>query len=109
MGANLKYREEPLTFRRKQTHDLNKFLRSLTKESENVVETLVELLKHTDPKIRLTAASKLGDFLTTVAEIVDKDNLQRLLLESKNPERGRNLALEDDDTPQINFDQIQDI
>lgn len=106
MGANLKYKDEPISFRRRQTHDLTKLLRSLNKESDDVVEILVELTKSQDEKIKLAAASKLVDLQVEVAELINKDGLQRLLLESKNTNAARGLAPEDDDTPQIDFTTI---
>jgi len=111
MGQNLSaYREETLTFKRKNSHDLAKLLRSLTKESEDAVGILVTLMKSQDEKLRFQAASKLLDLQRQVAEDINKDNITRTLLESKNSERSRSLTPEEqDNVPLVDFGTILDV
>jgi hypothetical protein len=108
MGANLKLREENITFRRKQTY-LKKLNKILEDVEDEVVEALLKILRETkDEGKRMQAATKLMDLRIQVSGIINTDEIQRLLLETKNPDRVRNLVPEDDDVPQINFTDIVD-
>lgn len=107
MGANLKVSE--VGFHRKQSHPLSKLLRSLTAESTDAVEILVEIMnsKDSDNKIRLAAASKLLDLQRQIANDIEEDQLKRVLC---NVKFGGPRDLEvDDDTPQIDFTQVIDV
>lgn len=108
MGANLKISSSPITFRRKQRHESAKLLSSLTAESQDAVEVLVALLKSTDAKIRMAAADKLLTFQVQIAENVNRDSIQRLLLESKYGKNDGSYETEDN-TPLIDFGNIQDV
>jgi hypothetical protein len=110
MGANLRHREENITFRRKQKHQLNKLDKILADIEDEVVEALLKILRETkDEGKRMQAATKLMDLRIQVSGIINTDEIQRLLLETKNPDRVRNLVPEDDDdVPQINFTDIVD-
>lgn len=109
MGAQLKtYKEEALSFRRRQKHALAKTIKLIDKETEVIVETLVELLKSEDEKVRLQAAAKLMDYQIAIAEHINRDEIQRVLLELKNPTGSRGLV-EDDNSPSIDFSTIQNI
>lgn len=107
IGANLKVRE--VGFQRKQTHPLSKVLKALTAESQDAVDILVGLMTSdkTDDKTKLAAASKLLDLQRQVAADINQDELQRLIANVKfgGP---RQLELEDDDTPQIDFTTVID-
>jgi HEAT repeat protein len=83
-------------------------LRDLSKETEGAVEILVALLKSADERVRLQAANKLLDLRKECEVIINTDDIQRMLLESKNPDRVRGLV-EDDDSPDIDFTQIQNV
>lgn len=109
MGANLKLREENITFRRKQKHQLNKLDKILADIEDEVVEALLKILRETkDEGKRMQAATKLMDLRIQVSGIINTDEIQRLLLEIKNPDRVRKLVPDDDDVPQINFTDIVD-
>ena len=103
MGANLRLKEEKISFLRKQSHDLKSLLRSVTKETEDAVAIIVKCMESKDEKMRFAAASKLLDMRKDLAVTINTDDIQRMLLESKNPDRVKNLVPEDDDTPQIDF------
>lgn len=111
MGQNLAaYKEEALTFRRKQKHPLAKLIAAMTKESEGMLEKLIELSNNEDSKIRLAAISKFYDVYKDSVEAENKDNITRTLLESKNPERSKNLVPEEGDSvPLVDFSTIQDV
>lgn len=107
MGVALK--ERPLTFRRKQKHELSELLKELKKEGVEALERLVELAKTTqDEKIRLNANTAVIEKLVEVAELVNKDETTRTLGEFKYNKDGPR-ELEEDDTPSIDFSNIQDV
>lgn len=109
MGAPLKLRESRIDFRRKHKHGLAKLLAGLTKESDDAVAVLVKCMTQTaDVKLSFEAAKKLLDMRKECEVIINTDDIQRMLLESKNPDRSRDLVADDDDTPQIDFSNIQD-
>lgn len=109
MGANLKLREENITFRRKQKHQLNKLDKILADIEDEVVEALLKILRETkDEGKRMQAATKLMDLRIQVSGIINTDEIQRLLLETKNPDRVRNLVPDDDDVPEVNFTNLID-
>lgn len=102
-------REENITFRRKQKHELKKLDKILSDIEDEVVDALLKILRETkDENKRMQAATKLMDLRIQVSGIINTDEIQRLLLETKNPDRVRNLVPEDDDVPQINFTDIVD-
>lgn len=111
MGQNLKIREIPVTFQRKQTHELTKLLRSLTKQSEAAVAALVKLLDSADEKIVLAAAKSIVDALAQASDIVNKDDISRVLMELKHNPNGKKLTTdledEEEDVPSIDFHTIQ--
>lgn len=107
MGVQLKLKEDTISFRRKQSHELKSLLRSLNKETENAVEIIVSLMQSPDEKMRLAAATKLLDMHKEVSVIINTDDIQRMLLESKNPDRNRTLI--EDDTPMVDFETVQDV
>lgn len=108
MGAHLRLREEKIDFRRKNSHGLKSMLRDLTKETEGAVAVLVKLLASQDERVRLQAANKLLDLRKECEVIINTDDIQRMLLESKNPDRVRGLV-DDDDTPDVDFSTVREI
>lgn len=109
MGANLKVREEKITFRRKQSHDLKKLDKLLEKEMVDALEKLVYIMNNSkDDRLVLQAANKILDMRKDVATLINTDDIQRLLLESKNPDRVPQLV-EDDDSPAVDFTKIQEV
>lgn len=110
MGQILKYKEDTISFRRRQKHPLNNLLKELTLETEGAVKTLKELLTSADDKIKLQAASKLLEFTASVSEAINEDDLKRLFMQSKHEAAGGGKGLiPDDDTPLVDFNQIQDV
>ncbi len=72
------------------------------------MEVIAKLLESTDEKVRMAAATKLLDLRKEIAVIINTDEIQRLMLESKNPERGKQLSVdEDEDDPAYGFDVIE--
>lgn len=108
MGVQLKHKEEKIDFRRKQKHGLKGILKDLTDEWDTLLPELVKLAKSTDERIKMQALSKLWDMRKECEQIINTDDIQRMLLESKNPDRVRGL-IEDDDTPDVDFTQIQNV
>lgn len=87
---------------------MTKLLRSVGKETDAAVEVIAKLLESTDEKVRMAAATKLLDLRKEIAVIINTDEIQRLMLESKNPERGKQLSVdEDEDDPAYGFDVIE--
>lgn len=105
MGRHLKVVERG--FARKNTHELTKLLKSLEKESQEAVETLIALMKSTEvsDKIKLEAACKLLDMQKEVAESINTDELQRTIANFKFG--GPRQLEEEDDVPEISFDIVQ--
>ena len=107
MGAQLKVREEKISFRRKQEHDLKSLKKMLLKEQKAAVDVLAKLMNSQDEKIAMQAASKMLDLLKEVTNAIDADDIKRMFLESKNPERTGQLSVDDDDTPDVDFTRLQ--
>ena len=91
-------------FIKRNPHNLTKLLRSLTKESESAIETLVELLKSEDERIRLMAAKELIAMQVAVSSEIDRDQIQRLIA---NARMGGSKPLGVDGAyPSVNFEDI---
>jgi hypothetical protein len=107
MARHLKVTERG--FARKNKHELTALLKKLNAESDSAVEILVYLMnkKDQDDKIVLQAASKLLDLQREVAQDINNDEMQRLISNVKfgGPKQ---LEVDDDDTPEINFLEIID-
>lgn len=106
MGRHLKAIEQG--FARKSRHELAAILKKLTAESEDAVEKIVAIMNESkDDRLVLSAASKLLDMQRQIALDINNDNMQRLIANVKfgGP---RQLSVEDDDTPKINFTDIID-
>lgn len=107
MGVHLK--ETPLTFRRKNKHPLEKLVKLTGKEMEDMVENLVKLSKSEDQKIALGATKEIIDLHVTSVDKVEKDDITRTLAEMKmNPDAKQLEMVDEDDTPTICFDEIQE-
>lgn len=107
MGAQLRVVEQG--FHRRQSHDLTKLLRALSKESDNVVEVLLKLMKSESDKIKMAAVAKFFDIQYEVAEAINRDQMQRLLANAKYGGPKQLGVDDDDDTPQIDFSEIQKV
>lgn len=107
MGAQLRIVEQG--FHRRQSHDLTKLLRALSKESDNVVEILLKLMTSESDKIKMAAVAKFFDIQYEVAEAINRDQMQRLLANAKYAGPKQLGVDEDDDTPQIDFSEIQKV
>jgi hypothetical protein len=104
----LQYKEDKLTFRRTNKHELKKLILAMNNKTDKVVEKLMKLIESPDEKVSLMAIAKFLDIYKESTVAVSTDEIQRLLLESKNPDRVRGLV-EDDDTPTLDFTTVQDV
>lgn len=109
MGANLRVREAKISFRRKQKHGLSKLLKSVTDASDDALEVIVKLMKSDDERVAKSAADKILDLRKELEVIINTDEIQRMMLESKNPDRKGALEDDDDDTPEVDFTEVQQI
>ena len=102
--------EEREIKRRKRPDELAKLIRALDKHSQAAVETLGRLCKSEDPKIALDAAKSLTKLLAEVKGQDDTRKLQNIMLHHKlNPGKPLLPEDEDDDTPLVEFDIIQNV
>lgn len=106
MGAQLKVQE--VGFLRRQSHDLKKPISLITKEAEKIVRRLLELIDSTDEKIAKDACDILLKHLSSMSEQRDRDEIQRRLAHLKYG-GGKTFETEEDDTPLVNFEDIQQI
>ena len=63
--------------------DLKKLHTDIKRHSKAAIDALVSMLDSTDPKIKLTAATKLLEFQVSVAKELSSDQMQRLIAEVK--------------------------
>lgn len=78
----------------------------------DALEKLVHIMKNSkDERLVAQVSKQILDMRKEVAVLINTDEIQRLLLESKNPDRVKQLTTEDDedDTPQVDFSNIQDV
>lgn len=110
MGAQLKVREEKISFRRKQSHDLKKLNGLLEKEMIEALEKLVHTMNNSkDERLVAQVAKQILDMRKEVAVLINTDEIQRLLLESKNPDRVKQLTVDDEDeVPEVTM-EIQEV
>jgi hypothetical protein len=107
VGVHLK--EKPLSFRRKNKHELNQLLKDLKDEGAKALARMVALAESSkDEKIKLNTDKAIVEMLIEVADIINKDDTTRTLGEFKYNKDGPR-ELEEDDTPQIDFNEIQDV
>ena len=91
-------------------HELQKLSTDLKKVNKRAVETLEELLKDPDPKVKLQAARELVRMYIHVADLVRKDTVQAKLLDMKlnGALVGNGSTAGDDDTPALDFNNISE-
>ena len=92
---------------RNKPDELLKIIKALEKKSAAAVETLGKLCADESPKIRLEAAKAILDTIKEMKDQVEKQDLQRILVQAK-LNMLRPPALEDDMTPKIDFNLIQE-
>jgi hypothetical protein len=99
-----------LAFTRKAAHKLARTINALEKEVPEAIKMLSKLMESKDEKIALEACKTL---LRTFAEMEDqksKDEITRLVAEGKFGDGSKRLVPDDEDnTPYICFDTIQDV
>lgn len=107
IGAQLKVRESD-GFHRRQSHDLAKMLRSMNKESEEALKVLLKLMESTDERIRLESVKLFMTIYKEIANTINDDQMRRLIAAAKfgGP---RQLEIDEDDTPLVDFNNIQDV
>ena len=93
---------------RNKPDELLKIIKALEKKSAAAVETLGKLCADESPKIRLEAAKAILDTIKEMKDQVEKQDLQRILVQAKlnmlkPPER------EEDMTPRIDFNTIAEL
>jgi hypothetical protein len=88
-------------------HELAKMVRQLKKISAKAVEVLEQGLTSQDERVRMIAAEKLIKFYMDAAEAQRADEIKAMLLDIKaNGLIGRGSTTDDDDTPALDFDNI---
>lgn len=107
MGANLRTVE--VGFLRKQNHSLSKPIRLIEKETQAIVEKLMKLIDSTDEKIAKDACDILLTHLAKMTEQRDRDEILRRMAHLKHGGGKSFETEEEDDTPIICFDQIQEV
>lgn len=108
MGQNLKVVE--VGFLKRQNHELNKPIRLIAKELEDIISRLLKLTQSEDEKIAQKACESLLDHYAKMVEQKDRDEIQRRLAHIRYGDGSKTLTMEDDDSaPAIDFDNIQDV
>lgn len=96
------------TIVRNKPDELLKIIKALEKKSSKAVETLGKLCEDESPKIRLDAAKAILDTIKDMKDQVEKQDLQRILVQAK-LNMSRPPGPDEDKTPQIDFSTIQEI
>lgn len=109
MGKNLKVREVALTFQRKQTHGLTRLRNKLIKELEDSLDVLVTIRddKTMDMKARREASKDIIRFGIEVEELINADQMTRLLAEARLGSGTKQLETEDN-TPYLDFSTVRE-
>ena len=91
--------------------DLKKLDKELSKVSKDAVDVLTEMLKHTDVRIRMQAATKLLELGLEVKKTISSDQIQRVIAEIKLGGGSKTLEIEDaaKKRPIVNFSEIRSI
>lgn len=110
MSEYIKVKERPVTFIKKK-HDLKELLKLVGKETEAAVRVLADAMndEKEDKKVRRECAKTLIDLKISVAEAVDRSEMQRMIAEIKiNPNAAKSLEAEDDfKRPVLDFNTIR--
>ena len=91
---------------RNKPHELEKVIKSLTAESAKAVKKLALLCDNEDSKIALEASKALLSNLKEMSTAYHRDEMQGLLVQAKL--NGGFTPIEDDDTPMVDFNSIQE-
>lgn len=93
---------------RNKPDELLKIIKALERKSVKAVETLGALCEDENPKVRLEASKAILDTIKDMKDQVEKQDLQRILVQAKlNVLKPPNPS--EDNTPKICFDTIQEI
>lgn len=95
----------------REGHELDKAIKKIAKEAELAIGVLSEIAanKENDVRVRQTAASDILSHLQKMAESRNKQQMAELIAEFKVAGRSGSLsAIEEDDTPEVNFTDIPD-
>jgi hypothetical protein len=105
MGELVEARAQPIF---KKEHELTDLLKKLKKLSKKTIEVLEQGLESKDERIKQQAANKIMDYLISMSKEVNQDQLARLVLEVKTSGLigAGSTATQDDNTPELNFDEI---
>ena len=102
----ISYVEEKPSFVKK-SHELDKLLKKLSKESDGAVDFLREMMedKTIDTKYRIDCASKIIAFQMETAKDINTENIQRLVAEIKM--KGPTQLVPQNKTPLVDFNTIR--
>lgn len=92
--------------------DLKKLMKDLNKSSKTAIDVLLSLMaSDVDPKIKLTAATKLLELQVAVAKEINTDQLQRLIADVKHGAASKSsISLKDDpNRPLVDFTTIRSV
>lgn len=93
---------------RNKPDELLKIIKALERKSAKAVETLGKLCEDENPKVRLEASKAILDTIKDMKGQVEKQDLQRILVQAKlNMSVPQNPL--NDNTPLINFNEIQSV
>ena len=99
--------EQKVIKRRQTTSALSKIIKELDKAAPEAVSGLVSLSKSQDEKIKLDACKAILSLRDDMQDKAEKRELQLMLVQHK---LGNGVRREDeDDTPTVDFEQIQEI
>ena len=90
----------------KSTHELTKMMKALKKLNDKAILVLDKAMDSTDEKIRVAAAEKTIKFYADAAKEIRQDEINSTLIEMKLGLIGQGSTSQEDNTPQLNFDEI---
>lgn len=90
----------------KSTHELTKMMKALKKINDKAIRVLDAAMDSEDEKIRVAAAEKSIKFYADAAKEIRQDEINSTLIEMKLGLIGQGSTAQDDNTPQLNFDEI---
>lgn len=90
----------------KSTHELTKMMKALKKLNDKAILVLDKAMDSTDEKIRVAAAEKTIKFYADAAKEIRQDEINSTLIEMKLGLIGQGSTAQEDNTPQLNFDEI---
>lgn len=93
----------------KKTHELSKLLKDMKSLSDKSIQVLKEGLDSSDPKVQRDCAKLIIDYLISLGDKVNSDQLQRAILEVKMKGATPYLKPEDKAAPRLDFNNISNV